>query len=747
PAPVEQAKAPVPEAQPAPASPSVNRGPLRIPAGSGVGAAAFRRGELGVVVLDERLPVELDQLELPEGFAEARLTPLGKATILTVKLAEDESLALVREPGAWLVSRSSPAGQAVAPEPVPDGIAFPFPQPGRALAVRDPVTGQTLLVGTSRQPSGPGPAVPSGRTAPGYALLPTWLGLALEPNSDQVDLRVSLSGFTLVTPDSASPVKTASANRESRFGLPTGPEKALLQQLRAHVAAAAGMPPRGRGPERVEAAKTMLSLGMASEAQALLALAAEDDPAVAADPMLAALSGVAAVLAGRPGEAATLDNPALDANDELAFWRGLRDAAAGKPTALPAGSVGVALVYPEAIQQRILPRAVEAAVLNGEPAFDKVPDSPSLAFAHALAHQRAGETDAALEAFDAIDRGRDGSDSVRAALAAAELRLATGRIAPAAAADIVERQTLRWRGDARELAARLRLAELRTKAGLWRAALDSLRETETVFPSAKPDVASRKAGVFKTLLASPREDVRPLDLVGLAGDFADCVPDGAAGQAIAALLADKLAALDLPSRAVPVLQKLMQEAPSTAAKAEFGLRLAQLQLDAGEPAKAEAVLNQAEPTGGEQAESRAMLLARARAEQGDAAGAAKMLIAMASPAADELRASILAKSGDWKGSLAALKDLAVKSVPGQGELTDQQQDVLLREATAAAQAGDAAALSELKRAAPRISGARADMFKVLTASALQGTGDLPRAARELAMSRSFPERADALTHR
>ena len=235
------------------------------------------------------------------------------------------------------------------------------------------------------------------------------------------------------------------------------------------------------------------------------------------------------------------------------------------------------------------------------------------------------------------------------------------------------------------------VAELRTLASQWRPALESLRQTEALFPEAKARVAALKSGVFTLLLFAKNETLNPLEIVTIAGDFADCIPDGKDGERLAGLLAEKLVALDLPSRAIPVLQRLIDGTTSPAGKAEFALRLAKLQLDADDPAKAEAVLSSIDPEtlGPQGAEQRLLLLARARAGRGDPVGAATLLAAMDTAASEDMRAALLAKAGDWQGSLQALQKLAAKSVPDTGDLTEQQQDIIMRQATAAVQANDA----------------------------------------------------------
>ena len=660
--------------------------------------------------------------------------------------ARGEALAMARDRDGWIVNVGAAGATEAAQSAIPEGIAFQFGQSGRALTVSDPVTGETLLLGTLRQAAREHSLIDARRSATGYVLLPTWLGLALEVTSDSVDLRVSQTGFTLQIPDGSAPGTAAVAVRENQFKIPTAPAEVLVRQLGAQIASAATSAPRSRGVERVAAARTMLALGMAAEAQALLVLAANDDPAIANDPATAALSGIAAVLAQRPGEAGGLDDANLPANGDIALWRNLRDVEQGKTAATMANLWPTLARYPAAVRQRVGPTVFEAAIEAGNAVPASELEGPAFAFARALQKQKAGEIDAALQELDAVAGERDERDSVRAAVAAAELRLSRGMITPAVAADQIEQQTVRWRGNGQELAMRLRVAELRALASQWRPALESLRTTETLFPETKERVAALKSGVFTLMLFAKNETLNPLEMVTIAGDFADCIPEGKDGELVAGLLAEKLVALDLPSRAIPVLQKLLDGSTSPGAKAEFGLRLAKLQLDSGDPEKAEALLRSTDPEAlaPAEAEERLLLLARARAGRGDPAGAAALLAGANTPASEDMRAGFLAKVGDWPGSLRALQNVAMKLVPEKGDLAEPQQDIIMREATAAVQAGDATAVRELKRYESRITPPRLDVFRLLTANAVESPDDLPRAARELAMSRALPERLNAL---
>ena len=716
-------------------------------AGAEVGLASFRRGRVGVVIFDDRVTLADSDDQKP--LLNPAIQLIQRGTLMTVPLASDESLAVTRSEGTLTVAIGVPTGSPAATTASPTGVRFQVTKPGRVMAVSDAVSGQTMLIGTTRQTDGEHARVDMGRSAPGYVLLPTWLGVALETSSDQIDLKASLSGYALETADKSATNATATATQENQFSIPVAPTAVLLRQLSAQMASAAAAPPRGRGPDRVAAARTMLALGMSAESEALLGLAAADDPAVARDPNTAALMGVAAVLAGRPADAGSLDNPALPTGGDVALWRGLRDVNEGKPAPALAGAWPLLSAYPEAVRRQIAPPVLEAAAENGADVPAQEMEGSSLALARALKLAHDGQIEPALDALSAIRDSRDERNSVRAAIAATELKLRVGQSTPAEAADQLERQTVRWRGDTQELALRLRVAALRKQAGQWRAALDGMRQTEALFPNAKSKISELKAGVFSALLTDPAPGIAPLDMVLIAGEFADSLPDGADGDRLSGLLADKLAALDLPSRAIPVLQKLVEKAQSNVARVEYALRLAQMQLDVGDPAKAEKLLTSLEMSdaAATREEQRTILLARSKAAQGDFAGAATMLLTVSTPEADEMRATFYARAGDWQRSLETLEGMVTTRVPETGDLDDKQQDLVLREATAAVQAGDAETLKRLKRYERRITLPRADLFRVLTATAVKSPEDLPRAARELAMSRSLPDRLNALNTR
>ena len=742
-----QPHAPVaPPASGAPREPALASAPATqralLPADAGVAAAAFRRGGLGVVVLDRRLALATPAIE------GAVVTQGAVSTTVQVPLPPDRNLLVERTSPGWTIEIvGTEPGALLETRAVPEGMLMPFVRPGRAVTVLDPSTGGVLLVGTSLT-GGAEAALGAGRRTPDYALMPSWLGVVAEPLGDQVDLRAVPAGF-LLTGSAADAIRVSRVAEGRRLDLPEESAAALQNRLKSQLASAAGALPRARSRERLAAVQTMLALGLGPEAHALLQLVAAEDPRAAADARFPALTGVAAVLANRLDEAGGLDDPRLEDSSEARLWRGLRDRRRGLETAaaraLPAAA-GLAWSYPETLRRSVWPDVAEAAVQAGMP----VPAERLPPYAKALLLEQGGKFAEAIAAYRLLQDGPDRLDQVRGAMRGAELRLAAGQIGSGEAADELERQAFAWRGDRREAAIRLRGAALRAAAGGWRAALDSLRETETLFPEQREAVGALKATVFQTMLSVDGGAMSPLDVVLLAADYADCVPPGPTGAGLAALLADKLMALDLPARAIPVLQGLVQGAPAGPGRAEFGARLARLLLEGSDPAGAEAALLASDAAGlpGGLREARALVLARARAGQGDTEGAVAGLVETGGAAADDLRATLLAEKGDWAGSLAALNDIALRIVPrivpGTGPLPDAAQAVLVRQASAATQAADGVALRRLEAFADRMSGARADLFRVLTAAPVTAAAELPRAAKELKLAKAIPSRLQEL---
>lgn len=740
------------------AAPASTGESVSLPFAASTGAAAFRRGDLAMLVFDERRPVDTGALQGSPIFTTAEIRLFPAATVLSFHLPADRALRLSRDEAGWTVAvGDQPKLRPIRPDLDTTAagagaqLRLPAAQPGQSVVVSDPLTGGTLLVGTQREP---GQGIVVSRSTPEFTLLPTWQGVAAVAVSDELILGETADGFTLrsALPRGGlalSPVGTDlgalddAVQLTRRFDFPDLPVPALLRRLQAAEAGAGSVPAGRRTGLRIAAAQAMLALGLGAEAQAVLSLAAISDPRAADDPEMIGLSAIAALLAGRLDESAGLDDPRLTGTDDVTLWRGLRAAMLreGAPDAATvlSAEIRLLLAYPAPLRSHLLPPAVETMAMGGEAeaaqrVVDARPDDAGLDFARAVLAGR-HDSRTALTILDRLAQSPDRLLRARAAPRAVDLRLANAELTPAAAADAMDKLLYVWRGDAREATLRLRAANLRAQTGAPRAALAMLRDVLDALPDSREALHARMEQIFTAALeADAKTPMPPLELVAMVEENPDLITEGDPGLALARRLADRLAALDLPRRAAPVLEKLVAAAGPGVVRAELGTRLAATRLLLNDPAGALSVLGAtaADVLPPAVVEERVLVWARATAAQGDVARAAAALEPLDTPAALTLRIQLLEQAKDWTGAAAAQRRYADETVPSEGPLTETQAATLLRLATDASQAGDTPLLAALRdRDLTRLPpGQTADMLRLLTERPVQQPADLPRARRE-----------------
>jgi hypothetical protein len=777
-APAPDQPAPTPAAQPAPvaqdAVPAVakdQQGPqpdsaLMVPFDAPVGIAAFRRGNAAIIVIDQRRQIDTAPLHDDPVFGTASVQTLPAATVVRIKLDAGMALSVSKTAHAWRITAvpTAPKLRPISATMTDNRLVLSATVPGTVVTIADPETGATLLVGTQLQE---GQGISALRRSAEFALLPTWQGVAVEAIADTLALLPVHDGFVLTggpdglalsPPSDVAELLAHAAGLTRQFDFPSLPNQALMQRLRRQVADDAATPPLARGPKRLAVAKTMISLGLGAEAQGVLQLAVADDPNEATSPNSAALASIAALLAQRPEDATGLNDPKLSGADDVSLWRAVRQAemqADPAPTAaIFTATLPVLLAYPAAMRDRLLPLVAETLVAGGEIAtatalLDTRKDDAALDLARGMLQEARGDSVGALVTYDRLTQSKDQSVHARAAVRAVDLRLASGDIDAKQAGDRLDALLYAWRGDAQERSLREHLAGLRARTGEWRSALALLRETEAIFPDDKAAIHAELTDMFTALLRGDAEDaLAPLELVALVEENADLLPGGADGEALQAKLADRLLALDLPKRAGPVLEKLMQAAPTAIGRAGFGARLASLRLREDDAVGAVAALSASAGADlpADLVESRTLLLADADARRGDRDAALAALGSLKTPAADEARATILERANEWPAAEKALTDYAAKSVPHEGKLDDGQRRTLLRLATAAARAGDDATLTELRQreTARMASGPLADMFRLLTSAQVRSVADLKRSGQEAALARGLSGELNAL---
>lgn len=719
-----------------------------------VGASAFKRSDGDYVVFDERSSISLEQLKAVPGFALASIQLLPAATVLHVGQSLTSPWHLERRQEGWLLALGSPAvATPIILENENGRLQLPVAGPGQVVVVPDGVTGEELLVGTVRAA---GPSINAERKSPEFTISVSSLGVVVEPHTDRVALHVTSRGFVIDTPGRALAISgqpaaqqplTDAAMLTRRFDFPNQSTAALSRRMQDEVATASAAPPLARFRPRMAAAQTMLSLGMGAEAEALLQLAIAEQPESASDADVRALKSIAGWLAGRAENNDDLFNPALNGTDEIAMWRAVVKPPSDTDAAMLAATVPLVASYPIALRDRVLPAVVDAIVRSdspgtADPLLAHWPTDPLFAEARALRSAAKGDTDQALSDLDTLATSRDRLAASKAATEAVELRLRTGKFSLSQAADALESQILAWRGDRREIAIRLRIAELRALSGAPRPALTLLRETEELYPEMHAELVERMTAVFvQALTGSAAENMSPLEFVELAEENA-----GIAGETlspdVAGLLADRLIMLDLPQRAGPLLKRTIVNSAPGEAKAAVGLRLAWLRTGENDLAGALEALEQsgAESLPTTLVEARALAAARVWARQGNVGAALGALADLGTPAADLLRTDIQSQAKNWPAAATSMSSFVQKTILPGTVLNTPQQQAILRLATLRSEAGDAEGLYALglRESVRMASSSQSAAFATLTATPIREITDLKRSAAEMVLARAMP---------
>jgi hypothetical protein len=737
-----------------------------VPFDSTTGAAAFQSGDSTYVVFDERRPVDMAALTADPVFGSSSVQLLPTGTLVRIPHPAALSIALTQMQQGWRIAAlaSTPKQEPIVTSAADGRINLAAEQPSEVVNIADPDTGATLLVGTQHRP---GQGVRLARRSSEFILRPTLQGVVVEALSDAIALKPTPTGFSLSGPATGlalSPSTDATAelidaaHLTRRLNFSTVPADTLRRLAITQFDDAASSPPLSRAPKHRAAAETFLALGLSAEAESLLHMASDQDPKEATSADTEALSAIAALLAGRPDESAGLMDPKLSGTDEIELWRAVRQAMQdeGSPRAAAVFATTAPLVfrYPDAIREHILPLIAETMILGGEikPAallLADRKDDPKLAYARALLSNAKGKSDQALAMLDRLANGHDQFDRARAAVRAVELRLGAGALDKTQAADALDKLLYAWRGDARELALRERVAELRGQTGGWRVALSILRQAATDFPDQAAPISDRLKDTFAAMIRD--QDARPtspIEFVAMLEENTDLARDSSDSEAVEQPLADRLLALDLPGRAKPVFDKLMNQAKSPVAKARFGASLATLDSREGDDAGAISALDASEGSDlpPDLSEQRLILRAGSTARKGDPAGAAAMLASTRTVRATEARAEILETASDWAGAEQAWSDCVAMTLPDSGMLDEPQTRTMLRLATAAARAGHDERLGVLRDTyGPRVgAGPLGDMFRLLTAEPIRTSTDIQRSQREISLAASLPTDLKAL---
>lgn len=738
---------------------------LRFPARPLPGIAAFVRGSVIWIVLENRHALDLAQLEARRrefGPVDAMIIDNpAPATVLRIAPPQRWDVAVARDGDAWVVevgARPPPPARPVEPaiRALPDGsggrVVVDMPGVQNLLRLRDPDANDELIAVPT---TSAGYAVATARPFSDFRFLPAAQGIVVQPRSDRVQARLNGNLFEIFGPqpivgtDTTVMDGTAATRTQELLDLRAWvrTRNRFDETKQSLHRAVASTPAARRGPERVALAQFLFANGFALEALAQMRFLETEAPRLAGLPASRLLRAASALLADDVEEAErSLAHPSLSLSNEAALWSGLVKLRLGDfagASELVTRGAAFAERYPPPVGPRVWLAIAEAQLAAGQTdaamQFLDLTQRQELSEAqqrqlalmrgHVLARQ--GDVDGASQMWLPLERGGPSPTRAESTLARIELLLAAGRMERADAVDTLDRLRFAWRGDRTELRTLILLARVHGEMGNYRAGLQVLRDAAGQFGDAREarEISNEMDILFARLFLEGHADKLPaVQAIGLFDEFRDRVPLGARGDAMVRNLADRLIQVDLLDRAGALLEHQLRHRTGPADKAEVGAKLALTQLlgNQSEAALATLAATRDAPTSTELRRERSRIEARALAGLGRVQEGMTRLAGDETAATNRLRVELLRQARDWPGVASGFARLVGDPPPPGTRLEEERARDVLHYATALGLAGDAAGLKSLRErfAAAMDASEYRDLFRVVSAENPERPGEL-----------------------
>jgi tetratricopeptide (TPR) repeat protein len=410
--------------------------------------------------------------------------------------------------------------------------------------------------------------------------------------------------------------------------------------------------------------------------------------------------------------------PGFEGNDEGELWRAVVQAASGQPRqAAPTLKArgDVFRSYPRSLKMKVGMVMANSALSVGDVLMansylqvlaEEKPvgnEIDQLALIEGKVHQLSGDFDAAVSAWEAVEKGTHRPSTAEAIVLRAELLLARKKIEPKEAISALEKLRFSWRGGEFEFRVLHRLGQLYNSIGDYRNGLRTLQEAVTYFrelpESAK--VTEEMVKAFDDLyLKDAADSMAPVRAIALFDEFKELAPSGERGDEMIRKLADRLAAVDLLDRAAQLLSDQVQFRLKGVERARVGARLAAVHLQNKQPKEAEAALERSREAGlpADLELQRRHLQARSLVDQGRVPDAERLLERDESPEADELRTEIYWGLRDWPNASKSLQKLVTRSGAEPGKpLSEAQARTILNFAIAVTLSGNERGIVKIRQ--------------------------------------------------
>lgn len=712
--------------------------------------------------------------------------PSSSGTLLRMDVATGAALDVVANGNEWIVDVGGGRGRAEetisfevqAGAGTRSRIFAPIQVQSEPVIVDDPVVGDRIALVPLSQP---GLGVRPAREFVRLDLPETQQGVAVRFKSLDLSVTADESGLWIraqkqlnVTAEADSGLKGVDAP-PALAGSPLAPKRS--DRMVMNLAEWAGEEPvmsgrhrhlqritlakaAARNSERKAYARFLVANGLAAEALGVMGRIEDEDRRADLDPAYKALRGVAHLLSGNYGSAASdLGHSSLQDAADAGLFRGLlahrRREFDQARRDLDFGWNAMDKV-PHNMKHlfRIARAETALAMHDAKSAETQINElfqikehegiQEDARLLSAQVSDLIGETEEAETIYGDLTESAQRDIRAKARFAETNLLLREERVTVPEAVERLERLRFAWRGDVFEFDLLKRLGELYIEDNRYREGMMTMRRVVDQFPDL-PE-AQRLAGdmneVFAALFEGRHAEIMsPVTAMGLYYDFRELTPEGDRGDLMIRRLADRLAKVELLDEAAKLLEHQVRHRLKGNEKARVGTRLAVLYLLDGKPEDAIKALRQSRNLSmpEELVRERRLLEARGLTEMGRYDRALMLLNGLAGADVNDVRTEILWRARKWRRAATSLSTRLLEIRSSSRPLGQQERRDVLRFAIASSLAEDRTALLQLRDDfSERMEGQPEwPAFQIVTAEDRRDTAEFRNLAAEIAQVDRF----------
>lgn len=703
---------------------------VTFPFAGSVPTALFKRADSIWMIVADNAPLDVQPIKTEGGalIAAASSVPVQGGQAIRIKLNRPQLASLSGDQQGLVLTLADQDVAASQPlvaernvgDPTRANISIAVSKPGPLLRFHDPEVGDTLAVVTLPLPVR-GFLRPQNFVE--FSLLESVQGIAVSTNSDDVSVEARPDKIFIGKPGGLTLSATSASS--DRTGTPGGAvfdpaewsknqKASFLPRLDELIDAAANAPDDQRLAANLALGKFYLARGFYQEAKGAFDLAlVKPQTQDSMQPALMARA-VAEILIGRIEPAMKdLNNPVIAGSFDSELWKGLAAARQEKwaDAREKFKNVGSAIIsLPLDLQRIILIEAMQASLevrdYDGAAArsndLQTIGPMPEQAMRLRLLRGRLAEAlgrdREALADYRAVRASSDRPSAAAATLAEIALLQRTNKIAPDAALNDLETQSVLWRGDETEVKNLQMLARLYADKDRYADALAATMTATRLRPNseASREMQDEASALFSQLFLTDKGDsLPPIKALGLFYQYRDLTPIGRRGDEMIRRLADRLVAVDLLDQASELLQYQIDHRLEGAARAQVAARLSMIYLMNRKPSRAIAALRSTRigDLAGEVRQQRLLLESRAQSDVGRYDLALELIANVQGREAIRLRSDIYWAARRWRESAEQIEVLYGQRWRDFQPLTDTEKSDVIRAAIGYALANDALGLS------------------------------------------------------